>query len=94
MLVLFRPQAEQELLEAQAWYESKAAGLGQEFAMMADAAIQSALANPFGHPKVADNYRRVLFKKFPYLMIYLPSATELLVVSFFHQQRKPGSWRK
>ena len=30
MLVVFRPEAEQELLEAQAWYESRAMGLGFE----------------------------------------------------------------
>ena len=28
MLIVLRPEAEQELLEAQAWYESKALGLG------------------------------------------------------------------
>ncbi len=28
MLVVLRPEAEQELLDAQAWYESKALGLG------------------------------------------------------------------
>lgn len=28
MRVLLRPEAEQEFLEAQAWYESKALGLG------------------------------------------------------------------
>lgn len=39
MLVVLRPEAEQELLEAQAWYESKALGLGFEFARAADAAV-------------------------------------------------------
>ena len=28
MLIVLRPEAEQELLEAQTWYESKALGLG------------------------------------------------------------------
>jgi len=49
MLVVLRPEAEQELLEAQAWYESKAMGLGFEFARAADAAVASALRNPFGN---------------------------------------------
>ncbi len=35
MLVVLRPEAEHELLEAQAWYESKALGLGFEFARAA-----------------------------------------------------------
>lgn len=49
MLVVLRPEAEQELLEAQAWYESKVLGLGFEFARAADAAVASALRNPLGH---------------------------------------------
>ena len=49
MLIVLRPEAEHELLEAQSWYESKALGLGFEFARAADAAVASALRNPFGH---------------------------------------------
>jgi plasmid stabilization system protein ParE len=92
MLVLFRPEAEQELLEAQAWYESKAVGLGFEFARAADAAVASALRNPYGHLRIEENFYRVLFCKFPYTLIYLPSLNELLVVSIFHQHREPGVW--
>ena len=55
MLLLFRPQAEQELLAAQTWYEAKAKGLGLEFAHMADVAVSSALANPFDHFKIEED---------------------------------------
>ncbi len=92
MLVLLRPEAEQELLEAQAWYESKVLGLGFEFARAADAAVASALRNSFGHLRIEEEFRRVLFRKFPYTLIYLPSPDELLVVSFFHQHREPRAW--
>ena len=92
MLVLLRPEAEQELLEAQAWYESKALGLGFEFARAADVAVATALRNPFGHLRIGEEFHRVLFRKFPYMLIYLPSPNELLVVSFFHQHREPGVW--
>jgi len=92
MLVALRPEAEQELLEAQAWYESKALGIGFEFARAADAAVASALRNPFGHLRIEEEFPRVLFRKFPYTLIYLPSPDELLVVSFFHQHREPGAW--
>lgn len=68
MLVVLRPEAEQELLEAQAWYESKALGLGFEFARAADAAVASALRNPLGHLRVEEEFRRVLFRKFPYML--------------------------
>ncbi len=92
MLVLLRPEAEQELLEDQVWYESKAFGLGFEFARAADAAVASALRNPFGHFRIEEDFHRVLFRKFPYTLIYLPNPNELLVISFFHQHREPGAW--
>lgn len=92
MLVVLRPEAEEELLEAQVWYESKAPGLGFEFARSADAAVASALRNPFGHLRIEEEFRRVLFRKFPYTRIYLPSQNDLLVVSFFHQHREPVGW--
>jgi hypothetical protein len=81
MQVVLRPEAEQELLEAQAWYESKAQGLGFEFARAADAAVASALRNPYGHLRIEECFYRVLFRKFPYTLIYLPSPNELL---WFH----------
>jgi hypothetical protein len=44
--------------------------------------------------RIEEEFRRVLFRKFPYMLIYLPSPDELLVVSFFHQHREPGAWRE
>ena len=57
MLVVLRPEAEEELLEAQAWYESKALGLGFEFSRAADAAVASALRNPFGHLYIEEEFQ-------------------------------------
>lgn len=40
MPLVFRPEAEAELLEAQAWYETRAPDLGFEFARAVDAAAK------------------------------------------------------
>ncbi len=79
MLALLRPEAEQELLVAQAWYESKAPGLGFEFARAVDAAVASALRNPFGHLRIEEEIRRVLFRLF-------------LTHSFTCQARRMSCW--
>ncbi|MGD9889612.1 MAG: type II toxin-antitoxin system RelE/ParE family toxin [Halothiobacillaceae bacterium] len=92
MRVVLRPEAQQELLQAQVWYESKIPGLGFEFARAADAAIASACRHPQSYMRIDGDFRRVLLRKFPYALIYLPSPDELLVVAFFHQQREPGTW--
>ncbi len=62
--------------------------------MWATKPLKSALRNPFRHLRIEEEFRRVLFRKFSYMLIYLPSPDELLVVSFFHQHREPGGWRE
>ncbi len=53
MDVIFRPEAEAELLEAQAWYESRSPGLGFEFAR---AVVPSKAAEDALHIAIATLY--------------------------------------
>lgn len=92
MLLAFRPEAQAELLEAQAWYEARAVGLGLEFAHAVDAAVTKALRTPLAFPRLEGEFRHVITRKFPYSIIYHVSQSELLVVSCFHHRRRPGSW--
>ncbi len=92
MQLWVRPEAQAELLDAQAWYEQRAAGLGFEFARAADAAMARALRTPLAFPCIEADFRHVLIRKFPYSVIYHASVSEIVVLSFFHHRRKPGSW--
>jgi len=93
MKLVFRPEAREELLYAQAWYELRSPGLGFEFARAVDAAIAQALRTPLAFPRIEAGFRHVITRKFPYSLIYLPTDTELIVLSCFHHRRKPGAWR-
>ena len=57
-----------------------------------DAAITRALRMPLAFPRVEADFRHVIVRKFPYSVIYHPAPAELVVISFFHHRRKPGSW--
>lgn len=92
MQLVFRPEAQQELLEARAWYEARAVGLGFEFARAVDAAVAKALRMPLAFPRIETEFRHVITRKFPYSIIYYVSESELVVVSCFHHRRRPGSW--
>ncbi len=89
---VFRPEARQELLEAQAWYEARSPGLGFEFARAIDAALARALRMPLAFPCIEGEFRHVITRKFPYSLIYQVSGSELVVLSCFHHRRQPGSW--
>lgn len=93
MRLVFRPEARIELLDAQSWYEERSPGLGFEFARAVDAAITRVLRNPLGFAQVEAEFRHATLRKFPYSIIYHPSATEIVVLSCFHHRRRPGSWR-
>ena len=58
--VIFRPEAEAELLDAQAWYESRSPGLGFEFARAVEVAVESALRMPLAYPKIEGEFRHIL----------------------------------
>ena len=92
MEIIFRPEAEAELLEARAWYESRSPGLGFEFARAVEVAVESAFRMPLAYPKIEGEFRHLILSRFPYSVIYRSSESELVVVLCFHHKRKPGSW--
>lgn len=92
MRVAFRPEALAEVLEARAWYEQKAPGLGLEFAPAIEACVESAARTPETYPLIEGECRRVLLRRFPYSILFRSSDEGLLVVAVFHHEREPGAW--
>ncbi len=94
MLLVFRPEAQKELLDAMAWYEERAVGLGFEFARAVDVAVERIRRVPLTFPALEGGFRHLMIRKFPYSVIYKMTESEIVVVSCFHHRRKPGSWIK
>ena len=92
MKVVFTIEAQQELLQAQAWYEERSVGLGFEFARAVDAAVSRLVRMPLAFSRIEGEFRHVITRKFPYSIIYHISDTEIVVVSVFHHKRKPKAW--
>ena len=68
--VVFRPQAVDEALEAQAWYESRRAGLGNAFGSAVDALIGRIASNPLLYHCVHLDTRRAVLSRFPYAVYF------------------------
>ena len=92
MQVKFSPEAELELQEAFDWYELQSTGLGFEFARAVESAVNLISRNPLVYPKIEADFRRILLRKFPFMLVYVELNSTLLVISCFHQMRKPKSW--
>jgi len=94
MKLHYLPAARFEFRKAVLWYECKRKGTGQRLASEIDSAAQFILANPEAGFHLGDGFRRVLVNKFPFALIFRIDADIALIVSIFHQSRKPNSWRK
>jgi plasmid stabilization system protein ParE len=87
--VIFRREARLELEEAYHWYESKRQGLGEEFLLVVDAAIEHACRSPELAPVIYRNVRRVLTRRFPYGIFYVAKQHRIVVIAVFHGRRNP-----
>jgi len=92
--IVFRAQAQAELLAARDWYDDRLPGLGAEFTRTVDAAVGAIAKFPEGFAKVYRDYRQCALRRFPYSIIYHPSTEVIVVIAVFHQRRHPDAWRK
>jgi plasmid stabilization system protein ParE len=91
--LVFRPEAEAELLDARAWYEGERVGLGAIFAAAVETMVTAILQNPLAYPRVKGDTRRALVSRFPYAVYFRPIADEIIVLAVMHGRRNPRHWR-
>lgn len=85
-------EAENELWEAVAYYETRSAGLGLDFLAVIEHALRSVRQSPEPWPLRRDGTRRFLTHRFPFLVIYTVVEGQIWVVAFAHCRRKPRYW--
>jgi len=91
--ILIRPEAEADLADAFAYYESCQTGLGDAFLSSVKSSLDIALQQPDLYPKVYKNLHRVLTHRFPFGIFYIADASMLVVIACLHVRRSPGAWR-
>jgi toxin ParE1/3/4 len=79
--------------EAAAWYEGQRAGLGIEFVLELDAAIEKAAETPELYERQYREARRALLRRFPYAVYFVFEHGVVEVFAILHQQRKPSRWQ-
>lgn len=86
-------RAEAEADEAAAWYEAQQPGLGIEFLLELDAAIERAAETPPVYAKVFMDARRVLMRRFPFAVYFLYEHDVVEVFAILHQRRARSLWQ-
>ncbi len=95
--VEFRPEVEEDVAEAAAWYEARQPGLGaafvEELILVWDALAEDPFANSRRHPKRDIRWRYP--ERFPYRVVYEVREREqsVTVVAVLHAARHDRHWR-
>ena len=91
--IVVRPAAAADIDEAFLWYERRRPGLGEEFLVELQAALQDIAARPSLHAVIHRNTRRALLRRFPYGVFYRIYDDVVVIVACMHGQRDPRRWR-
>jgi toxin ParE1/3/4 len=86
----YHAEAEAELDAAIAYYSAVSLTLGNEFGGW--------LRRISDHPEIGERYadsdcRKVVLRRFPYLVFYEVEASLIRIIAFAHGSRQPNYWR-
>ena len=89
MTVEFTTRAREEWSEAVDYYNEQRAGLGYEFVLEVERAIERVTQFPEAWAKIAPRTRRILLDRFPYGVLYYPEADRIVVTAVMNLRKKP-----
>lgn len=92
MRVRLTPEAQLELREATKWYAERSPSAAAGFVAAYKHARALIADLPHTWPEVEPGIRRVLFRRYPYALLYSLEADHALVLTVAHQHRRWGYW--
>jgi toxin ParE1/3/4 len=92
--VELHPAARAEVAEAVDWYSARSVIAASAFVHEVDLVLEQAAEAPERWPKGAHGTRRLVFPRFPFVLIYRVRAELIEIVAIAHQRRRPGYWKR
>ena len=92
--VVFHPEASAEYREAYIWYADHDSRVADRFEQEVGYAIHCIFQDPHRWPRYDETHRKLLLRRFPYLVIYREHENRIWIVAVAHGHRKPGYWEK
>jgi toxin ParE1/3/4 len=86
------PAAQKDLRRAARFYEDEAAGLGHEFTTEIEHSLGLLRENPEIGAPLPRGARKLLVRRFPFLIIYRALPEHVLILAVGHQRRHPDFW--
>ncbi|MBY0228444.1 MAG: type II toxin-antitoxin system RelE/ParE family toxin [Gemmataceae bacterium] len=90
--IVINPIAGEDLDEAQGYYESRRAGLGDDSVERVNETLARISYAPELYAVVHKDLRQAPVHRFPCSVIYRADAAQVAVVAIHHTSRDPRSW--
>jgi len=91
--VVWTPEANEDLLDARAWYDDVSTDLGGRFALAVEATVDAIVEHPLQFPIIHRNRRRAGVRRFPYSVFFELQEHRIVVIACFHGRRNPRRWQ-
>lgn len=93
--LIIRREAELDLTDAAAWYDSREPGLGLELLSEIHFCIRRALKSPqsFLRLRRTPEVRRALTRAFPYRIFFIVRSNAIVVFAILHAARHDRIWK-
>lgn len=87
-----RKEAEFDIDEQFEYYEEKREGLGHDFLLCVEEALNKVQRNPLIYRKIHKELRRIPIARFPYRIFYFVQYQNVIITAVFHARKDPTSW--
>jgi plasmid stabilization system protein ParE len=91
--LIITPEAEEDLADAKTWYQRKRKGLGDEFILCVEEALDRIRLFPKSGTEVFPSVRRVVVRRFPYGIFYRIDPNQIAIIAVYHGHRDPRGWQ-
>jgi len=92
--LIIKPLAEEDAKDAANWYNEKREGLGSDFLLALEAALNAIQRNPNQYQVVYKELKRALTVRFPYGIFFTVEKDVIYVLAILHTSRSPNVWKK
>lgn len=91
-LLSIRKEAELDINATFEYYEGIRDGLGHDFLLCVEEALDKVSTTPDIYKTVHKNLKRIPIRRFPHRVFYFVQSNNIIVTAVFHVRKNPNAW--
>lgn len=88
----YHSEFDSDVIEAAEWYERSSRELALDFVDRVEEAVSKILSDPHRRSPIDFGLRYWPLKRFPHIVFYDITETEILLIGVMHPARRPDKW--